>query len=232
MKNPLDELLAHLDEHGIDGLPAEWLRRKSPEAPHPPVVPGENIASLNLAELENTAQSCRRCRLCEGRTNVVFGTGNTNRPLIAFIGEGPGAEEDKQGEPFVGRAGQLLTAAIEKGLKLRRSEVYICNVVKCRPPENRTPLPDEVEACTPFLYRQIELVNPKVVVTLGQPAQLATTGIDRGITKLRGQWQKWRGFPLMPTLHPAYILRNPEAKRLFWEDLQSIMKLLALDSTR
>lgn len=217
---------------GVDGLPQEWVK---PAAGAEKVVdltlasdPSSLGSQAELAALRAVAEQCTKCRLCEGRNKVVFGVGNTERPLIAFIGEGPGAEEDKTGEPFVGRAGQLLTGAITKGMGLRREDIYICNVVKCRPPENRAPLPDEVAACTPYLYRQLELIQPKVIVTLGQPAQLATSGVDLGITKLRGQWQSWRGFKLMPTFHPAYILRNPPAKRFFWEDLQSVMLELGL----
>jgi uracil-DNA glycosylase len=219
-----EELQLVCKELSIDGIPmAKKTKQKIEE-----IVDSSEFSELDLPELRELALDCRRCRLCEGRNNVVFGSGKTDNPLICFIGEGPGAEEDKRGEPFVGRAGQLLTDSIEKGLKLSRSDVYICNVVKCRPPENRTPLPDEMQACVPYLYRQLELINPKVIITLGQPAQLATTGIDLGITKLRGQWQTWRGFPLMPTLHPAYLLRNPPAKKDFWEDLKSVMEFLGI----
>ncbi len=191
----------------------------------------EQITEESVQELENlrsVTMACTKCRLCETRKNVVFGVGNIHRPLIAFIGEGPGADEDEQGVPFVGRSGQLLTAAITKGMGLRREDIYIANVVKCRPPENRAPLPDESGACLPYLYRQLELIQPRVLVTLGQPAQMALSGVNLGITKLRGQWQSWRGFKLMPTFHPAYLLRNPPAKRFFWEDLQSVMNELGL----
>ena len=183
---------------------------------------------MSWEALESEAKGCRRCRLCETRTNVVFGDGLREQPAVAFVGEGPGAEEDSQGLPFVGRAGELLTAAITKGMGLRRSDVYIANVVKCRPPENRAPLPDESENCLPFLFRQLELLQPRVIVTLGGPAQKAIVGKDQGITKLRGQWQDWRGIRVMPTLHPAYILRNPAAKRDFWSDIQSVMKELGI----
>ena len=179
-------------------------------------------------QLRAEAGQCNKCRLCEKRKNVVFGVGNMDNPKIVFVGEGPGADEDAQGEPFVGKAGQLLTSAIEKGLKLKRSDVYICNVVKCRPPENRTPMEDEVNACVPYLYRQLTLLNPEVIVTLGQPAQKALSGVEMGITKLRGQWQSWRGIKLMPTFHPAYILRNMSAKRPFWEDLQAVMQEIGI----
>ncbi len=213
----INELSKSLTEANVSGLPLEWL-----------VEPEVVDTSADWQSLEQEALVCEKCRLCETRKNVVFGVGNTARPLIAFVGEGPGADEDAQGEPFVGKAGKLLTAAIEKGLEMRREDVYICNVVKCRPPENRTPLPDEVEACSPYLYKQLELLNPKVIVTLGAPAQMALSGINIGITKLRGQWQEWRGIKLMPTFHPAYILRNQAAKRPFWDDLQEVMKELGL----
>jgi uracil-DNA glycosylase len=202
----------------------------SPDMPPsiPQSFPLGPYAHLDLAELEQLAKGCRKCRLCEGRNKVVFGVGNVNCPAIVFVGEGPGADEDRIGEPFVGRAGALLTAAITKGMGLARGDVYICNVVKCRPPGNRTPLPDEVESCTPYLYRQLEVLSPKVIVTLGKPAQLALSGVDMGITKLRGRWLEWRGIKLMPTFHPAYILRNPVVKKEFWEDLQAVMSEVGL----
>ncbi|MCC6931705.1 MAG: uracil-DNA glycosylase [Deltaproteobacteria bacterium] len=179
-------------------------------------------------DLIKEALNCSRCRLSETRLHVVFGVGQISSPQVAFVGEGPGAEEDKKGVPFVGRAGELLIAAITKGMGLKREDVYICNVIKCRPPDNRTPLPDEVEACYHFLHKQLLLVKPRIIITLGQPAQKALCNIDIGITKLRGQWQSWQGIKLMPTYHPAYILRNPSAKRPFWEDLQEVMRELGL----
>jgi DNA polymerase len=178
--------------------------------------------------LEAECLACQKCRLCAGRKNVVFGVGNKNNPRVVFVGEGPGADEDLQGEPFVGKAGQLLTSAIENGMKFKRSEVYICNVVKCRPPNNRDPQDDEVQTCVPYLYRQLALLKPEIIVTLGKHAQLALSGVDIGITKLRGQWQSWQGIKLMPTFHPAYILRNVSAKRPFWEDLQAVMRELGV----
>lgn len=186
-------------------------------------------ASMSWEELELTAKGCRKCGLCETRNSVVFGDGDHIKPTLVFVGEGPGAEEDKRGLPFVGRAGELLTNAINKGMGLERSQVYICNVVKCRPPENRQPLPEETAACTPYLFRQLELINPKVIVTLGQQAQLAVCGVQNGITKIRGKWLDWRGIKVMPTLHPAYLLRNPVAKKDFWADLQVVMEELGLE---
>lgn len=221
-----------LEELEVAGLPRDWFTAETTTSPESSKLALESAtdsrAELDLEQLKQQALSCRLCALCETRKNVVFGAGNTTSPLIAFVGEGPGADEDEAGLPFVGRAGQLLNSAIEKGLGLKREDIYIGNVVKCRPPENRTPLPNEVAACSPYLYRQLELINPKVIVTLGQTAQLALSGNNIGITKLRGQWQKWRDIPLMPTYHPAYILRNPPAKKPFWEDLQAVMKFLGI----
>ncbi len=239
-----DELCEHLRLAGVDGLPEAWFGAVSPRsekekvvdlsrAQAPAAVQGSSAqeSSLSLEQLEQKAKNCTACRLCEERNNVVFGVGNTNQPLIAFVGEGPGADEDRLGEPFVGKAGALLTAAITKGLGLRREDVYICNVVKCRPPNNRNPLPDEVSSCLPYLHGQLERIQPRVIITLGAPAQRALSGVELGITKLRGQWQEWRGIPLMPTFHPAYILRNASAKRPFWEDLQDVMKRLNIEGT-
>lgn len=170
-------------------------------------------------------EDCRRCKLCEGRTQIVFGVGNP-RAEVMFVGEGPGREEDLQGEPFVGRAGQLLTDIITRGMKMRREDVYIANVVKCRPPENRNPEPDEVAACLPFLRRQIELVKPRVLIALGKVAAQALLGVNTPITRLRGQWHRTQGIPLMATFHPAYLLRNPADKRLAWEDIKLVLKEL------
>src|SRR5215469_2804728 len=172
---------------------------------------------------------CKRCRLHEGRTHIVFGVGNEHSPLV-FVGEGPGADEDAQGIPFVGRAGQLLTQMIEntakkEGILLKRDDVYICNVVKCRPPNNRTPEPDEMEICGQFLYRQLTTIHPKAICALGGTAARALTGHKEGVTKMRGKWFEWRGIPLMVTYHPSFLLRayNVEAKREAWEDLKRVL---------
>ena len=216
-KSLLTELHQHLKDQSPHGLPNEWF---------PEDKSSTDDNDFDCLRLE--ALSCTKCRLSETRQNVVFGVGQTNCPPVAFVGEGPGADEDRQGEPFVGRAGALLTAAITKGMKLKREDVYICNVIKCRAPQNRAPLPDEVAACSPYLFRQLELIRPQVIVTLGSPAQKALTGIDQGITKLRGKWLEWRGIKVMPTFHPAYILRNVSAKRPFWEDLQEVLRELGM----
>ncbi len=172
---------------------------------------------------------CRRCRLCEGRHTIVFGSGNETSRLV-FVGEGPGADEDEQGLPFVGRAGQLLTQMIEntaakEGIPIRRPNVYICNVVKCRPPENRTPLPDEMEVCGQFLFRQLMTIRPKAICVLGSTAMKALLNTKEGITKSRGKWHKWRDIPVMVTYHPSYLLRqyNQQAKREAWEDLKTLL---------
>jgi DNA polymerase len=159
----------------------------------------------------------------------VFGSGNPSARLV-FVGEGPGADEDEQGLPFVGRAGQLLTqminnTAAKEGIHITRENVYICNVVKCRPPENRTPLPDEMETCGQFLYRQLMVIQPKAICALGSTATKALLNTKLGITKLRGEWQKWNGIPVMVTYHPSYLLRqyNQEAKREAWQDLKKVL---------
>ncbi len=180
-------------------------------------------AVQTLAELRTEIGDCQRCRLCEKRNTIVFGVGNPDAEIV-FIGEGPGYEEDKQGEPFVGRAGQLLTQIITKGMQMQRSDVYIANVVKCRPPENRNPEPDEIAACEPFLAKQLEIIRPKVIIALGKFAAQTLLKDTTPITRLRGKWQSYHGIKLMPTLHPAYLLRNPKDKRLVWEDIKAVLR--------
>ncbi|HYD50551.1 MAG TPA: uracil-DNA glycosylase [Terriglobales bacterium] len=192
-----------------------------------PSSPGELAALADLEQLRAVIGDCRRCKLCSGRTNLVFGVGNVNADLM-FVGEGPGRDEDLKGEPFVGRAGQLLTEIITKGMKLSRDDVYIANVVKCRPPENRNPEPDEIAACRPFLEKQIELVKPRVLVALGKFAAQTMLNDPTPISRLRGHWHDYRGIKLMPTLHPAYLLRNPADKRLVWDDIKLVMQELGL----
>ena len=176
-----------------------------------------------LEQLRDDIGDCRRCKLHSGRTHVVFGTGNPNAKLM-FVGEGPGRDEDLKGEPFVGRAGQLLTDIITKGMGLTREDVYIANVVKCRPPQNRNPEPDEVASCEPFLKKQIELIRPEIIVALGKFAVQALLQSKVPITRLRGNWHTYMGIKLMPTFHPAYLLRNPADKKLVWEDIKKVMK--------
>jgi DNA polymerase len=189
---------------------------------------GEPLRALgaeSLDALRAEIGDCRRCKLCAGRTHLVFGVGNP-RARVMFIGEGPGRDEDLQGEPFVGRAGQLLNDIITKGMGLKREDVYIANVVKCRPPENRNPEPDEVAACEPFLKKQIDLVHPEVIVGLGKFAVQTLLQSKAPISKLRGHWHRYHGIPLMPTFHPAYLLRNPADKKLVWEDIKKVIKEL------
>ncbi len=202
-------------------VPAELTQ--APELP--PLAP----AGENLLQILNDIGDCRRCRLHEGRNRLVFGVGNEQASLV-FVGEGPGADEDAQGIPFVGRAGQLLTQMIEntakkEGINLRRDDVYICNVVKCRPPGNRTPEPDEMEICGEFLFRQLMAIRPKAICALGGTAARALTGRKEGVTKLRGKWAQWREIPVMITYHPSYLLRpgNQDAKREAWEDLKKVL---------
>jgi DNA polymerase len=208
----------------VAGPPAE-LPAAVPLLMLPPLAP-ENDTLVKISE---DIGDCRRCRLCEGRSRIVFGSGNENARLV-FVGEGPGADEDAQGVPFVGRAGQLLTQMIEgtaarEGIPLKRSDVYICNVVKCRPPDNRTPLPDEMQICGEFLYRQLLAIRPKAICCLGSVAVKALLNTREGVMKLRGKWQRWSDIPVMVTYHPSYLLRayNKEAKREAWEDLKKVL---------
>lgn len=179
-----------------------------------------------LQELERVVSSCTKCDLCKTRTQTVFSDGS-GRARLVFVGEAPGADEDRQGKPFVGRAGQLLTDIIVKGMKLRREDVYICNVLKCRPPNNRDPLPSEKEQCRPYLERQLELLNPKVICALGRHAANTLLRTDESTGRLRGRWHFYRGVPVRVTYHPAYLLRNAADKRLAWDDVQHVMRALS-----
>ena len=178
-----------------------------------------------LEQIREDLGDCRRCKLCEGRKTIVFGSGNPKAELL-FVGEGPGADEDAQGLPFVGRAGQLLTQMIEKGMKISRPDVYICNVVKCRPPGNRKPEKDEVASCRQFVERQIDAVRPRAIVVLGATAVETLLGLHQSMGSLRGRWQEFHGIPLMITYHPAYLLRDPNRKPEAWEDLKKVLALL------
>lgn len=182
-------------------------------------------AAPALADIRADIGDCTRCKLCKGRTNIVFGVGDPRAKLM-FIGEGPGRDEDLQGEPFVGAAGQLLNKMIE-AMGLARSDVYIANVVKCRPPNNRDPEPDEVAACEPFLKAQIKAVKPQVIVALGRHAAQTLLRDSTPISRMRGSWREYESTPLMPTYHPAYLLRNPAEKRPVWQDLQTVMGRLS-----
>lgn len=244
----LEQLRAYVEYQqstGVEGFP---LRRPSPATetgaapspqapsavaamPAPTKVVAESGAlflspGVRRADTVETLRSeigdCQLCKLWPGRTHLVFGVGNPRAKLM-FVGEGPGRDEDLQGEPFVGRAGQLLTEIITKGMKLRREDVYIANVIKCRPPENRNPGPDEIAACQPFLRRQIEIIGPKILVALGTIAAQTLLGLRVPISRLRGHWYDYHGIKLMPTLHPAYLLRNPNDKKLVWADIKIVM---------
>jgi uracil-DNA glycosylase len=184
----------------------------------------------SLPKIREFIGDCTRCKLSKTRTKIVFGTGNPNAELM-FVGEGPGRDEDLSGEPFVGRAGKLLTDMI-KAMGLQREDVYIANVVKCRPPENRLPEKDEITACSPFLMRQIDVIKPKVICTLGSCSAQMLLQTTQGISKLRGEWFDFRDSKLMPTYHPAYLLRNPAAKTEVWKDLQKVMGVLGLQAPK
>lgn len=199
-----------------------------------PIVRGPSGPSLFEQRVENDTLEriredigdCTRCKLHKGRTNIVFGVGNPKAALV-FVGEGPGHDEDVQGEPFVGRAGKLLTQMIE-AMGLHREDVYICNVVKCRPPENRLPERDEITVCSPFLARQLAVLQPKVICCLGACSAQTLLETNQGISRFRGEWFDYRGAKLIATYHPAYLLRNPNAKGEVWKDLQKVMSALGL----
>lgn len=188
------------------------------------LAPERDDRKAILSTIEVEISTCRRCKLCDYRTKTVAGEGALDPPIL-FVGEGPGADEDASGRPFVGRAGQLLDKMIA-AIKFRRDEVFIANIIKCRPPDNRTPEPDEVAACFPYLERQIELLRPRLICTLGLPATRALLPETRAISAVRGREQEWRGLPVIPTFHPAYLLRSPEAKHAAWADLKLIARRL------
>jgi len=237
LREVASETLRHLwwlRESGVRELPPAPTRPRAQRRPGaeaaragpaaraaaPPAEKGCGSEPLRAVRAE--LGDCRRCKLHAGRTTLVFGVGNPAAELM-FVGEGPGADEDRQGEPFVGRAGQLLTKMIE-AMGFRREEVYIANVVKCRPPNNRDPEPDEIEACEPFLKAQIAAVRPRVIVALGRFAVQTLLRDASPVSRQRGRWREYEGVRLMPTFHPAYLLRNPAEKKAAWEDLQLVMK--------
>ena len=198
-----------------------------PAAPAPSLFDAtEKVVGDTLPRVREDLGECTRCKLHKHRHTIVFGDGNPKAELV-FVGEGPGADEDAQGLPFVGRAGKLLTQMIE-AMGLQRKDVYICNVVKCRPPENRTPEDDEISTCSPFLLRQIEVISPKVIVCLGAVAAKTLLKTNRGISHFRGEWLEFHNSRLIATYHPAYLLRNPNAKGEVWKDLQKVMAVLGL----
>lgn len=213
------------------------IQKSGPPAPFLPIATGpslfeatERIEGDTLERIREDIGDCTRCKLHKARTNIVYGVGNAKAELV-FIGEGPGHDEDVQGEPFVGRAGKLLTQMIE-AMGLRRGDVYICNVVKCRPPENRLPERDEISTCSPFLIRQLAAIQPKVICCLGACAAQTLLATNQSISRFRGEWFDYRGSKLIATYHPAYLLRNPNAKLEVWKDLQKVMVVLGLSPKR
>jgi uracil-DNA glycosylase len=213
---------AHPDAPSTSAPPGPSPTAAPPATPY--ALADQGCGSDALLAVRTDLGECTRCKLHGGRTKLVFGTGSPTAEVM-FVGEAPGADEDLRGEPFVGRAGQLLTKMIE-AMGFSRSDVYIANVVKCRPPENRNPEPDELEACEGFLRRQITAVRPKVIVALGKFAAQTLLRDETPISRLRGRWAEYEGVRLMPTFHPAYLLRSPEEKKKAWEDLQLVMKEL------
>jgi uracil-DNA glycosylase len=247
-----DDILAHLRfaaEIGVDGVSRDPIWRARPDPSRPPQSastqppePSQHEAGQTdpaaepipmmlsrsreeaVAAIRADLGECTRCKLHAGRTNLVFGVGNPNASLM-FVGEGPGADEDEQGIPFVGRAGQLLTQII-KAMGYERDQVYIANVVKCRPPNNRNPEPDEIEQCEPFLMRQIDAIQPRVIVALGKFASQTLLRSAEPISRLRGRFHRIGPAQVMPTFHPSYLLRNPASKREVWEDMKQVMAVL------
>ena len=235
MSRELADHLQYFSEIGVAGVSRDpkWRNRadapvaaeaptpQAPQAQYAPQAPTESLDDIRA----DIGPACTRCKLCTlGRSQIVFGVGHPKAPLM-FVGEAPGQEEDERGEPFVGKSGQLLTKIIE-AIGLSREQVYIANVIKCRPPSNRNPEPDEVATCEPFLFRQIDVIQPKVIVPLGKfAAQCLLKTVDP-ITKLRGRQFEYRGAVLIPTFHPAYLLRNPSAKREVWEDMKKVREIL------
>ena len=228
---PVTVAAVHRDRDGPATVRAQTVvsRTQNVAAPVPASLPAANSGMDKEARwqtLEARALACVKCVLHQARTNVVFGTGNRQAQLV-FVGEGPGQDEDLQGEPFVGKAGQLLNKIIA-AMGFKREDVYICNVVKCRPPGNRTPLPDEIAACSPLLEEQLELIAPKAIVALGGPAAKTLLHTNTGITMLRGHWASYKSIPVMPTFHPAFVLRTytEEVRRQVWDDMKKVVEKL------
>lgn len=213
--NLLKTKVTNLKESGINYLPKD-----KPQLTSKPIN-----AERNLVALKESMSNCQKCKLKDCRTNIVFGSGS-HEAKIVFVGEGPGKDEDLSGLPFVGRAGQLLTKMIE-AMGLKREQVYICNVVKCRPPENRDPEADEIAACEPFLKEQLSIIKPQIIVGLGRYACQTLLETKTPMSKIRGLWHEYEGIKFMPTFHPAYLLRNPPAKKEVWQDLQEVMAVLS-----
>ncbi len=232
--------LEDLQETGVDGLAYAEIassagsgqaRADASQVRNQPRKSAPLHLQLSLIESLETVRldlgNCTRCKLCGTRTNLVFGSGNTGARVV-FVGEAPGRDEDLQGEPFVGEAGQLLTKIIS-AMHFQRSDVYICNILKCRPPQNRNPETEEIEQCQPFLLRQLQAINPEAIVCLGTFAAQTLLGTKEPISKLRGRFHDYNGIQLMPTFHPAFLLRNPAMKKEVWADMQKVMALLEIE---
>ena len=239
MREGLTDLLGQIKRHLTNsqeiGLDSPFLSTESLQyltgGPQLDAVPlRENSYCESLEELEHFIDTCDRCKLSKARKTIVFGEGSPHARLV-FVGEAPGVEEDIAGKPFVGAAGKLLTDVI-KAMGLTRDKVYICNVIKCHPPHNRDPEPDEIEMCFPFLQNQISLIKPEIICTIGRIPAQSLIDRDFKITRGRGQWHSFMDIPVMPTYHPAYLLRYPQAKKHVWDDVQKIMKKLGLEDPR
>jgi len=223
MREELLEWLKYLKELGLDWIILE--KKRDFENYKISFLPSEKIEKLE--RLKEIVFNCKKCRLWEGKKNYVFGEGNPDAEII-FVGEAPGGEEDLQGRPFVGEAGQLLNRIIS-AMGFKREDVYIGNIIKCRPPQNRTPLRDEIEACKDYIFQQIEIIKPKIIVALGSTPLITLLGRNVPIGKYRGKWFEWKSIPVMPTFHPAYLVRNPqskELKKLVWEDMKECLRKL------
>jgi uracil-DNA glycosylase len=229
----LREYLLFLSENGIREISCSVGRylRVHPYTAETELAEISRKTSMNLEEVRRELGDCKRCRLAGTRQHIVFGEGEAGAEIL-FVGEGPGEDEDLTGRPFVGRAGKLLTQIIENGMKIRRSSVYIGNIVKCRPPGNRVPREDEVAACRPFLLKQIEAIGPRVIVTLGRPAACALLGLQESMSRLRGTWYAYKDIPVMPTFHPSYVLRRytEEVRRQVYEDMLEVLRRLRTDN--
>ena len=215
LRELIQQARAHLRRQqgrGVERIHVTWPERRG-------MLPGR---SLTLSQVREELGECTRCKLHRGRKNIVFGVGDPKAWLV-FVGEAPGADEDDQGEPFVGRAGQLLTRIIE-AMKLTRDQVYICNIIKCRPPGNRNPEPDEIASCEPFLIGQLQAIKPKLICALGNFATQILLRTKEPISKLRGRFHSYQGIPVLPTFHPAYLLRNPYEKKTVWEDMKLLQR--------
>jgi uracil-DNA glycosylase family 4 len=221
LREVVGEVRAYLEaqrELGVEQVDVRWP--ESPVAPPP----------LTLREVREELGECTRCKLHPYRTQIVFGVGDPKARLV-FVGEAPGADEDAQGEPFVGRAGQLLTKIIQ-AMGMQREDVYICNIIKCRPPGNRTPESDEILACSPFLLKQLQAIRPQFICALGGPATQTLLRTKEPISRLRGKFYDFQGIPLLPTYHPAFLLRNPYEKKTVWEDMKLLLREMGLAAAR